>query len=843
MARDLETVIRISGNLDASLRRVIEQAAERIEQMDEAARQSADAIDAMSDTISDQRDELKRAQKAYANYVLKGEESTEQAQEIASEIQRLSKDLKSNRSALQAAERAARQLADGYDDAEEAARQSLRAVDSLSGTIGEQSDELKQAKKQYAAYVLSGQKSSDQAKALARRIGELSQELSDNRTRMRGAEDAADRLAGGLDDVGDAARDTEGGFTVMKGAIADLISSGIQKLISTGANAVSSLYGLSDSTREFRQDIGTLETSFDSAGFAADTATDTWRDLYAIFGEDDRAVEAANNIARMAETQQDLDKWVRITTGIWGTYQDALPVEGLAEAAGETAKVGKVTGVFADALNWSSEAAAMFAEYMSEDVLTAEDALNEALAECTTEAERNALITDTLTKLYGPAADKYDETAGSLIEANKATADLTLAQAEMGERIEPVTTAVSEGLGKIFTKALELTEDVDFEAFSTRVGRAFESAAKAMEKIPEAIDWTKRNAEILIPIMGGLSAALVAYKVLTFEVAEGVTVMSLAQKAYGVAVSIATGKTTIAAVAVKALGSAVAFLTSPVTIAVAAIAALTAGTIWLYRNWDTAKAKLLDFGAKVSETWSNISAWVTGAIDTIGQHFPIFGGYLSGWWSSIQDAVSNVQAIFGGLIDFISNVFSGNWSAAWKNVVDIFGNIFGMIGNIAKAPLNGVVSALNAVINGINGAGFTIPDWVPVVGGKSFSINIPNIPMLAEGGFTDGVSIAGEAGTEAVISFDRSVREANLGYWAKAGQLLGATADDAGFSLSGEAGGSTVIDMGGVTFAPNITVSGKVEKESVVKAIKDEYPEFLDMLEDWLLERGVTVYA
>lgn len=836
MARDLETVIRISGNLDASLRRVIEQAAERIEQMDEAARQSADAIDAMSDTISDQRDELNRAQKAYANYVLKGEESTEQAQEIASEIQRLSKELKSNRSALQAAERAARQLADGYDDAEEAARQSVQAVDSLSGTIGEQSDELKQAKKQYAAYVLSGQKSSDQAKALARRIGELSQELSDNRTRMRGAEDAADRLAGGLDDIGDAARDTEGGFTVMKGAIADLISSGIQKLISTGANAVSSLYGLSDSTREFRQDIGTLETSFDSAGFAADTATDTWRDLYAIFGEDDRAVEAANNIARMAETQQDLDKWVRITTGIWGTYQDALPVEGLAEAAGETAKVGKVTGVFADALNWSSEAAEMFAGYMSEDVLTAEDAFNEALAECTTEAERNALITDTLTELYGSAADKYDETAGSLIEANKATADLTLAQAEMGERIEPVTTAVSEGLGKIFTKALELTEDVDFEAFSTRVGRAFESAAKAMEKIPEVIDWTKRNAEILIPIVGGLTAAFAAYKAISIGAA--------AAEAVKTAV-IASGAATVnaATIATWAFNSAVAFLTSPITIAVAAIAALTAGVIWLYRNWDTAKTKLLDFGAKVSETWSNISAWVTGAIDTIGQHFPIFGGYLSGWWSSIQDAVSNVRAIFGGLIDFISNVFSGNWSAAWKNVVDVFGNIFGAIGNIAKAPLNGVVSALNAVINGINGAGFTIPDWVPVVGGKSFSINIPNIPMLAEGGFTDGVSIAGEAGTEAVISFDRSVREANLGYWAKAGQLLGATADDAGFSLSGDAGGSTVIDMGGVTFAPNITVSGKAEKESVIKAIKDEYPEFLDMLEDWLLERGVTVYA
>ena len=145
--------------------------------------------------------------------------------------------------------------------------------------------------------------------------------------------------------MGDSAHDTEGGFTVMKGAIANVVGNGITALIGKCAEAASSLYGLAEETREFRQDMATLETAYAKAGFSAETAGDTWKDLYAIFGEDDRAVEAANNISRMADNQKELDEWVQISTGIWGNYQDALRGrKSLAEAAGETAKVGTVAG-------------------------------------------------------------------------------------------------------------------------------------------------------------------------------------------------------------------------------------------------------------------------------------------------------------------------------------------------------------------------------------------------------------------------------------------------------------------------------------------------------------------
>ena len=118
------------------------------------------------------------------------------------------------------------------------------------------------------------------------------------------------------------------------------------------------------------------------------------------------------------------------------------------------------------------------------------------------------------------------------------------------------------------------------------------------------------------------------------------------------------------------------------------------------------------------------------------------------------------------------------------------------------------------------------------------------LPAYAAGGFTSGVSIAGEAGTEAVISFDPAYRQQNLSYWAKAGRMLGADASDffLGVGNSGQSG-TTSIDFGGVTFAPNITITGHADKETIMSAIEEEYPEFMDMLEEYLVERGQLVYA
>lgn len=219
----------------------------------------------------------------------------------------------------------------------------------------------------------------------------------------------------------------------------------------------------------------------------------------------------------------------------------------------------------------------------------------------------------------------------------------------------------------------------------------------------------------------------------------------------------------------------------------------------------------------------------------------IFSEYLGNVLSYIMPIVQNVVNVFSGICDFISNVFTGNWSAAWDNVVSIFSNLFQSIVGIAKAPINAVIALINGVIEGINACGFTIPDWVPVLGGKAFKLDIPPIPMFASGGFTSGPSIAGEAGTEAVISFDSAYRNENLSYWAKAGRMLGV---DDSLLTSFETGSQSSGDSISFTFAPQITIHGTGNaKEDIIQALKNEEEEFMDLVEEMLSRRGSGSYV
>lgn len=427
-------------------------------------------------------------------------------------------------------------------------------------------------------------------------------------------------------------------------------------------------------------------------------------------------------------------------------------------------------------------------------------------------AKTNGSAYDTQKALEGINKVKYDD-LGSAMEGIKRKAEVALMPAA-----ESVTNAFMDQVPKLEGLIDEITPYV--AQFAEKIGPAITATFDGLEK---GIGWLIDNKEAVIPAIAGIGAAFATWK-LGSMVKDAGGFVGILGKAKG-----ALGK----------LGGALSFFTSPLGIATLAIGAAVAAVVWLYRNWDTAKEKVLQFGQKVGEIWGKISGWIGNAIESIGQKFPIFGGYLSGWWKSIQDVVENVKNIFHGVIDFISNVFAGNWKGAWDNIVEIFGNVFAGIGNLTKAPLNGIIGVVNAVIDKINGAGFTIPDWVPGVGGKSFSINVPKIPMLATGGFTDGVSIAGEAGREAVISFDPRYRSDNLSYWAQAGRMLGV---DPSYSLSGAAGG-TYIDLGGVNFSPKIEVKGDAKKSDIMEAIRAVYPEFLDMLDELIAEREEAVYA
>lgn len=171
-----------------------------------------------------------------------------------------------------------------------------------------------------------------------------------------------------------------------------------------------------------------------------------------------------------------------------------------------------------------------------------------------------------------------------------------------------------------------------------------------------------------------------------------------------------------------------------------------------------------------------IMAVIQGVLAAFQVAVPVILSVVQSLVASFQAIVASIQGVFDGLIAFVTGVFTGNWSQAWEGIKQIFGNAFNALVELAKVPINAVIALINGAIDGINsltGGGISIPDWVPVAGGQTFSLRLNKIPALAHGGFTQGVSIAGEAGTEAVISFMPTVRSANINTWQQAGRMLG----------------------------------------------------------------------
>ena len=171
---------------------------------------------------------------------------------------------------------------------------------------------------------------------------------------------------------------------------------------------------------------------------------------------------------------------------------------------------------------------------------------------------------------------------------------------------------------------------------------------------------------------------------------------------------------------------------------------------------------------------------------------------------------------------------------------------------LVKAPINAVIALINTAISGINGLGLKIPDWVPIIGGKDFRINIPEIPMLARGGFTSGPSIAGEAGREAVISFQSGVRAQNIDTWMQAGRMLGINSIDMSRdnavelkeidSGGNDGGGGDRGDGPPVVYAPQITIQGNADRQVVEEALQEAESQFEVWYERMMRRKARTRY-
>ena len=196
---------------------------------------------------------------------------------------------------------------------------------------------------------------------------------------------------------------------------------------------------------------------------------------------------------------------------------------------------------------------------------------------------------------------------------------------------------------------------------------------------------------------------------------------------------------------------------------------------------------------------------------------------ITGLISFLMPAFQGLLTILQNVINFITNIFTANWSAAWQNVTNIFGTIWGGIVGLVKGPINAVIGIINSAIGAINSISVTIPDWVPLVGGQTLGFNIPQIPMLATGGTIEQpmLAVVGDA-PETIVPHGNTPRNR---------ALLGEAAAGVGASIGG-----TVVNF-------NVTISGGADAASVTQGLLDAEDELERRLDAYFAKKARLSFA
>lgn len=493
-------------------------------------------------------------------------------------------------------------------------------------------------------------------------------------------------------------------------AIGDSCKKGLAIAGAAILGATVALLSLSASTAEYRNNQAKLNTAFQTAGSTAAQASTTYNELYRVLGDDGQAVEAAQHLAQLTTNQADLSTWTNITQGVYATFGASLPIESLTEAANETAKTGALTGALADALNWAG---------------VNEDTFQKQLDKCNTEAEREALIRETLNGLYSDAATNYENNNAALLAQNEAQANLNSKMATLGTAMQPINTALTNFAAMILDQLTPyITEFAEnclptLETVLTNVANA----------IGAVIGWIVDNWEFVSTLGTIILVAATAFSVFS-------TVMGI----------------------VNAVMAA-----SPITWMVAAIVALIAIIALCVIYWDEIKAAMVNAWESAKAAWSKAVEWFKGVWTKIKTALTPAGT----WFKTIfTKAWTGIKTAWASVPTFFSNI--------WTKIKTVFKNVGSVVATAitgtVKTAINTVLSAGIKIINGFISAINLAIDVINAIPGVSISkLTSLTVPAMAKGGVVDSATLAmiGENGKEAVVPLEN-----NLGWLDKLAGML-----------------------------------------------------------------------
>ncbi len=388
------------------------------------------------------------------------------------------------------------------------------------------------------------------------------------------------------------------------------VAGGVVKAFAvTGAAIGGAWIAAIEATREYRAEMGKLDTAFQASGHSSEVAKKTYSDLNAVLGDSGQAVEASQHLAKLTDNEKDLKTWTDICTGVYATFGESLPIEGLTEAANETAKTGELTGGLVDALNWAG---------------IKEDEFQEKLDKCTTEQERQDLIMNTLNDTYKKASDQYKETNKDVMEARKAQEKLSDAFAELGRIGEPILTAIKTKVAEMASAAIPHLENF-------------------VNKVKDVATWVKNNQDTIDKWVAVIIGAGVSIGTFLLILNWG-TIMTAAANAVKV-------------VRTAILAMNAAMLANPIALIVALIAGLVAAFIYLWNNNEGFRKFWLDMWDKIKSASGTAVSWIKGKFNDLKAAVKTVKNTFNDIKDAITEKLEAAQKKVKSVIDKIKGFF------------------------------------------------------------------------------------------------------------------------------------------------------------------------------------------
>lgn len=454
-------------------------------------------------------------------------------------------------------------------------------------------------------------------------------------------------------------------------------AAGIGAVTAAAGAAVGGLLALEQSTEEYRIAMGRLNTAFESAGYGADAANQAYSEFYGILGDTDRATEASQLLAKLADNEEDLAEWTNIAAGVNGTFGDSLPIESLIEAANETARTGTVVGTLADALNWAGT--------------VGEDEFNAMLASCSSESERNQLIMETLAGTYDDAADSFYRNNEALVSSREAQVQMDNVLAQLGKTVSTVKSRLTAEFIPAISDVASAFNGVISGAQGA--GQQFSAAIEnlvstAVSKLPEFLSFgTQIISSLLSGIVQSIPTLIAAIPTIINEI--GAALTELFPQVINMGVSLLDQ------------------FTSGIEIGLPDMVARLPQIIQQFLQFVTENLpSILEKGVEI------LNSLITGIINSIPKLIAALPQIITSITKFIAD---NLPEIVNAGISILLNLITGIISAIPELVAalpQIISAIVDGIGNLMGGIIDIGANIVNGIKTGIQKAWSTFVNWV-----------------------------------------------------------------------------------------------------------------------------------